>query len=62
MSYEFVLELRQYKNDSIQSKKILVLKFPLFFHCVGDEKARQFQNKKVLTELNRSYIVLALMH
>ena len=39
------LELRQYKNDSIQSIKNPVLKLPHFFlHRLGDEKARQFQN------------------
>ena len=36
-----VLELRQYKNGSIQSKKIRVLKLPLFFpRRTGDEKER----------------------
>ena len=40
-----MLELRQYKNDYIQSKKIPVLKLPLFFlRRIGDEKERQFQN------------------
>ena len=39
------LELRQYKNDSIQSKIIPILKLALFFpHCLGGEKERQFQS------------------
>ena len=38
----FPLEQRQYKNDSIQSKLIPILKLPRFFS--GDEKARQFQS------------------
>ena len=41
----FVLELRQYKNDSIQSKIIPTLKLPRFFHHLdGEGKERQFQN------------------
>ena len=35
-----LLELRQYKTDSIKFIKIAVLKLPRF----GDEKERQFQN------------------
>ena len=56
------LELRQYKNDSIQSKNIPVLKLTRFFTCcLGDEKARQFQNWNFfLTEWSHSYIALAL--
>ena len=39
-----VLEQRQNKNDSIQSKIIPILKLPLFFSfCTGGEKAWQFQ-------------------
>ena len=39
------LELRQYKNDSIQSKIIPTLKLPRFFTpYTGREEARQFQN------------------
>ena len=39
------LEQRQNKNDSIQSKILPILKLPLFSpHCIGGEKARQFQN------------------
>ena len=39
------LELRQYKNNSGQSGKILRLKLPRFFsRRLGDEKTRQFQN------------------
>ena len=38
------LELRQYKNNSIQSKIILILKLPLFFITyTAREKARQFK-------------------
>ena len=38
------LELRQYKNNSIQSKNIPILKLPLFFITyTAREKARQFQ-------------------
>ena len=40
-----LLELRQYKNDSIQSKIIPTLKLPLFFTTYKvREKTRQFQN------------------
>ena len=39
-----VLEQRQNKNDSIQSKIIPILKLPRFFpHRLGGEKARQIQ-------------------
>ena len=39
------LEPRQYKNDSIQSKIIPILKLARFFpHCLGGEKERQFQS------------------
>ena len=56
-----LLEQRQYKKDSSQTKIILVLKLPRFFsHHVGDEKARQFQNWIFFTDWGRSYIVLAL--
>ena len=38
-------ELRQYKNDSTQSRNFLVLKLTRFFVTyVANEKARQFQN------------------
>ena len=40
-----LLELRQYKSDSIQSKKIPILKLPLFLITyTAREKARQFRN------------------
>ena len=40
-----VLELRQYKNNSIQSKRIPILKLPGNVpHRIGGEKARQFQS------------------
>ena len=56
------LEQRQYKNNSIQSKKIPVLILPRFFpRRVGDEKERQFQNWTFFTEWSRSYIFLALL-
>ena len=39
------LEQRQYKNDSIQSEIIPILKLAHFFpHCIGGEKERQFQS------------------
>ena len=38
--FDRALELRQFKNDSTQSKNFLVLKLPpLFIHNIGDEKA-----------------------
>ena len=44
--YGLKLEQRQYKNDSIQSKKIPILNLPRFFpRRLGDEKERQFQNR-----------------
>ena len=40
-----LLEQRQNKNDSIQSKIIPILKLPRFLsHRIGDEKVRQFQS------------------
>ena len=41
------IELRQYKNDSMESKCMFVLKLPCFFpHTVqASEKARQFQKR-----------------
>ena len=42
------LELRQYKNNSTQSKNFPLLKLPRFFTGhTGDKKEQQFQNKKV---------------
>ena len=42
---EILLEQRQYKNDSIQSKITPILKLARFFpHCIGGEKERQFQS------------------
>ena len=39
------LEPRQYKNDSIQSTIIPILKLARFFpYCLGGEKERQFQS------------------
>ena len=44
-STSFLLEPRQYKNDSIQSKIIPILKLARFLsHCLGGEKERQFQS------------------
>ena len=44
-SYKLLLEQRQHKNDSIQSKIIPILKLARFFpHCIGGEKGRQFQS------------------
>ena len=40
-----LLEQRQYKNDSIQSKISPILKLARFFpHYIGGEKERQFQS------------------
>ena len=60
--YGLKLEQRQYKNDSIQSKKIPILNLPRFFpHRVDDEKQRQLQSRILFsTEWSCSYIVLAL--
>ena len=57
-----VVELREYKNNSIQSKKNPILNLPRFFPGrVGDEKDRQFQNRIFFSsEWSSSYIVLAL--
>ena len=59
------LELRQYKDNSTQSKKILVLKlprFPAFALTVSVIKKRcNYKTGNFLTELSCSYIVLALM-
>ena len=42
------LELRQFKNDSIQSKNFLGLKMPRFFVAyVASDKVRKFQKQKV---------------
>ena len=39
-----LLEPRQYKNNSIQSKIIPIFKLARFFpHCIGGKKERQFQ-------------------
>ena len=44
-SFTLLLNLIQYKNDSIQSKIILIFKLPSFFcGCIDGEKARQFQS------------------
>ena len=57
----FLLELRKYNNDSIQSKKSPILKLPLLFITyAAREKERQFQSWIFFTEWSRSYIVLAL--
>ena len=55
------LELRQYKNDSTQSKNFLVLKLQRFFTIHIGDKAISKQ-ESFLTELSHSYIVLALGH
>ena len=44
-SFQHLLVPRQYKNYSIQSKIVQILKFLHFFpHRIGGEKARQFQS------------------
>ena len=56
-----VLELRQYKNDSIQSKQIPILKLKCFFHHLfGEEKERQFQNWNLFW-LNGYVLMLSLL-
>ena len=59
----FKLELIQNKNDSIQSKKIPILKLPLFFiSYTAREKSAAISNLDFFwTEWNHSYIVLALV-
>ena len=53
------LELRQYKNGSVQSKKNPVLKLPLFFpRRIGNEKERQFQNWNFV-RLNAVVLILS---
>ena len=55
------IELRQYKNDSIQSKIIQTLKLPLFFTTYTvREKARQFQNWNYFW-LNGIALILSLL-
>ena len=56
------LELRQYKNDSIQSKNIPILKLPLFFISYTNEgKIAGISKLEIFwTEWSRSYIALAL--
>ena len=56
------LELRQYKNDSIQSKNIPILKLPLFFISYTNEGKIAGISKLEFfwTESSSSYIVLAL--
>ena len=56
-----ILELRQYKNDSIQSKIIPTLKLPLFFTTYTVRgKARQFQNWNYFW-LNGIFLILSLL-
>ena len=56
------LQLIQCKNDSTQSKNVPVLKLPRFFSLAIQvtKKSGNFKTRKFLTELCRSYIVLAL--
>ena len=58
-----ILEPRQYKNDSIQSKIIPRLKLPRFFtHLYGQGKRAAISKLELfLTEWSRSYFVFALM-
>ena len=53
---------RQYKNDSIQSTKIPILKLPLFFpHLYGKGKSAVISKlEPFLSEWSRSYLVFAL--
>ena len=61
---KFYLELRPYKNDSIMSKIIPILKLPRFFatYTVHWGKTAAISKLELfLTEWSRSYIVLALV-
>ena len=54
-----LLELRQHKNDTIQSKEIPILKLARFFpRSMGDEKERQFQNQNFF-RLNEVILILS---
>ena len=57
------LELRQYKNDAIQSKKLPALNLARFFHQLHGKKKSAANSKlaTVLTELSRSCNVFALV-
>ena len=56
------LELRHYKNDSIQSKTLPILKLPCFFsgRVAEWKSAAHSKLATFLTELSCSYIILAL--
>ena len=55
-----LLELRQYKNDSIQSKKLPSLNFPRFFtHLQGEKKSAAISKLACFSQKRiRSYRVL----
>ena len=68
-----LLELRQYKNDSMESTSVFVLKLPRFFtHIYGEKKKRSDIKTNIpvgrcwvltypMESFSRSYIVLALV-
>ena len=59
----FILEQRQYKKDSIQSKKNSNFEISALFHQLyGEEKsAANSKLELFMTEWSRSYIVFALV-
>ena len=60
MTKNLLLELRQFKNDSIKSKIIPILRLPRFFTTEGKRVAIS-KLKLFLTRWNLSYIVFALI-
>ena len=54
------LELRQYKNNLMDWRKLFVLKFPRFFASLFSEKINAANSKKKINPSSRSYISLAL--
>ena len=58
-----VLEQRQYKNDSTESRCMLILKLPPFFpHHIGEWKRAAISKQTFIWTLSsRSYIILALI-
>ena len=57
-----LLELRHYKNNSIQPKNVLELKLPHCFvtYMAGKKSAALSKLESFLTKVSRSYIVLPL--
>ena len=63
IAFLVLLELRQYKKDSIQSKKLPSLNLPRFFsHLHGEKKSAAISKLACFSQKrDRSYIVLALV-